>query len=530
MQDKDKTHEELLSELERLRTKVNQLEKTTLEQTQREKRALLIINEMYQFAGLLDSEGRMIESNQASLDVVGLNRNEVIGKPFWETIWWNQLPESQEKVKKAISEAIKGEFVRFEAQYFAGDKSKNTFVDFSLKPIFNEQGKVIYLLPEGRDITEKKLIEAEIADKNKELAQKHEELLLSYKQANKIFSALSDLLPGMVLDDKYLLEDKIGVGGYGAVYQAKHLHLNRNVAIKIFRPSPGNDSIESFERFRLEGISTSHVNHPNAVAILDSGISKDSIAYLVMELLEGHSLSSLLRRETILPIKYSLEILIPICNVLAQAHTLGIIHRDIKPENIFLHQTEEGEIVKVVDFGIAKLMDDKLEQVQNLTGTGGIIGTPIYMAPERLSKKPYDGKSDIYSLAIMAYQMLAGCMPFNFDSCSFLDIFLIHLKETPPSLKELNPNVPDHINTLIMNALAKDPTIRPTAQELSQAFTQVINVGSQTPIYNDPSMFSSNKTTLENAQGTLSNTNDANSLSTTSSRNKDTKEDINLKD
>src|SRR5207253_10978650 len=130
--------------------------------------------------------------------------------------------------------------------------------------------------------------------------------------------------------------------------------------------------------------------------------------YLVMELLEGHSLADELEKHGKLSLKRSTDILVPVCDALTEAHKVGIIHRDIKPDNIFLHQTKDGEIVKVVDFGIAKLLDEDSGDLQKLTVAGGIIGTPTYMSPERLSKKPYDGRSDVYSLGIMMYEMLTG--------------------------------------------------------------------------------------------------------------------------
>src|SRR5262249_48378640 len=161
-----------------------------------------------------------------------------------------------------------------------------------------------------------------------------------------IFSALAKALPGTVLDEKYRLDEKIGTGGFGAVFRGTHLGLNRTIAVKVFRPVPGNDSPEALERFLQEGISACKINHPNAVAVLDSGISADGIAYMVMEFLEGNSLADELRRKLRLTIRRTFEILGPVCEVLEEAHRAGIIHRDIKPENIFLSQAKEGLVVK----------------------------------------------------------------------------------------------------------------------------------------------------------------------------------------
>jgi ligand-binding sensor domain-containing protein len=307
----------------------------------------------------------------------------------------------------------------------------------------------------------------QLAKKNGELAKTNDELIESYKKADRIFSALAEALPGTVLDGKYQLEEKIGTGGYGAVYRARHLTLNRPIAVKIFRPAAGNDSMEGLERFRLEGVSACRVNHPNAITILDSGIS-DSIAYLVMELLEGHSLAKELETSGRLTPVRAAAILLPVCNVLAEAHRLGIVHRDIKPDNIFLHQTKEGEVVKVVDFGIAKLMGETTGDIQKLTVTGGIIGTVTYMAPERLSRRPYDGSSDVYSLGVMMYQMLCGHVPFDPDFDGLAAVVLMHLKDDPEPLSNFVKNIPEDLESIVMQAMAKNPQERPTPEEMGK--------------------------------------------------------------
>ncbi|KAF0247059.1 MAG: protein kinase domain-containing protein [bacterium] len=308
---------------------------------------------------------------------------------------------------------------------------------------------------------------------NKELLKSNVELAESHRRADRIFSALAEALPGKILDDKYRLDSKIGSGGFGAVYKATQLALNRPIAVKVFRPTEDNASAENLERFLLEGISTCRVNHPNAVSVLDSGISSDGIAYLVMELLEGWSLSTELTEKGKLPIQRCVDIIIPVCDVLAEAHQNGIIHRDIKPDNIFLHQPKEGEIIKVVDFGIAKLVDkDEKSTPSNLTGTGNLIGTPTYMAPERLSNKPYDGRSDVYSLGILLYQMLAGCVPFDDEYSGIIGLVMMHLKESPPPLTDFDDQIPKQLEQIVMKTLIKNPEERISAVELGQALKE----------------------------------------------------------
>ncbi len=215
----------------------------------------------------------------------------------------------------------------------------------------------------------------QLDQQNKELVSKNDELVESYKNADRIFSALADALLGTVLDGKYRLEEKIGEGGFGAVFRTLDLVNDRTVATKVFRPSAGNDSAAALERFRQEGTSASRVSHKNAVAVYDSGVTADGIAYLVMEYLAGVSLAKELEEKIKLPLERSLAIAIPICDALAEAHKSGIVHRDIKPDNIVLNRLADGsEVVKVIDFGVAKLTERDVAQ-KTLTMTGAVVGT-----------------------------------------------------------------------------------------------------------------------------------------------------------
>ena len=310
-------------------------------------------------------------------------------------------------------------------------------------------------------------LQRELEEQNQVLLRKNAELVRAQKRTDMVFSALADALPGTVLDNKYRLEQKIGSGGFGAVFRATHLTLNRPIAVKVFRPMPGNDSPDGLKRFRLEGISASRVNHPNAVAVYDCGISESGIAYIVMELLEGHSLSEELRSGIALPLERVLEIALPVCRVLAEVHDQGMVHRDIKPDNIFLHRTRDGEIVKVVDFGLAKIFDEEAVRGARQPITRGIIGTPAYMAPERLISDQYDGRTDVYSLGVILYQMLTGQPPYHSDDSAPLALMIKHLTEEPPRLRDLNPAIPAEIETLVLQTLGKEPDVRPGARQLA---------------------------------------------------------------
>ena len=284
--------------------------------------------------------------------------------------------------------------------------------------------------------------------------------------------------PGAVIDGKYRLESLIGHGSYGIVYQARHLTLDRQVAVKLLERDLGDD--EMVERFQQEGISACRIDHPNAVSVLDSSVSEAGTPYLVMELLRGHSVEDEMRRKGRLSPARCNAIVGPICDVLGEAHALGIIHRDVKPQNVFLHQTRHGETVKVLDFGIAKLVGDPVAK-RDLTPEEGVVGTPIYMAPERFTGEPDDGRSDVYSLAVMIYEMLAGQLPFGEPEGNPIKIILKHLHEPPIPLLALCPELPEELAEVILEALAKHPEDRPSARELGRRFAAAVELPSLTP-------------------------------------------------
>jgi len=197
-----------------------------------------------------------------------------------------------------------------------------------------------------------------------------------------------------------------------------------------------------------------------------------------MELLEGRTLNDELQESGTLTPERCVEILTPICGVLAEAHATGMVHRDIKPDNIFLHSSKEGEVVKVLDFGLAKLLDDApAPSAQNLT-VGTVLGTPTYMSPERLNDSPYDGQSDVYSTGILLYQMLTGSVPFQSREGDYWAVAIMHLTKTPPSLREINPSISKEIEEVVLRSLAKDPATRPTAEALAADFRAAVAASS----------------------------------------------------
>lgn len=282
-----------------------------------------------------------------------------------------------------------------------------------------------------------------------------------------VYTNLAELPTGFILDNKYRLESLIGTGGFGVVYKATHVQLQRQVAVKVFRPLTNLSTEDSLRRFRHEGASASRLQHPNAVTVLDSGVAPGGIPYLAMELLIGRTLADEIKEKKVLTLQRMIQIILPVCDVLIEAHAATLIHRDIKPENVFLHKTRSGEVVKILDFGIAKMLGDGNELDRKLmTGGGGIIGTPMYMAPERLRQGTYDGRSDVYSVGVMMYQMLSGRLPFTSDKESYVEIVLGHLNQPVPPLIGGSGPLPGFLVQVVMRTLEKDPAMRPTAREL----------------------------------------------------------------
>jgi CheY-like chemotaxis protein len=314
-------------------------------------------------------------------------------------------------------------------------------------------------------------LQRELERKNEELVRTNEELRLSQRKTEQVFAALSDVLPGTVLAGSYRIEEKIGEGGFGAVFRARHLELDRLVAIKVLRPTSAGLSPEGLARFRLEGITACRLDHPNAVEVLDFGVSSSGIAYLVMELLTGRTLEQALDGSGPQPISRCAAVLAPVCDVLAEAHRMGIVHRDIKPENIFLHVGKHGAVVKVVDFGLAKLFEDAPgTQRKELTVDGTILGTPTYMAPERVVGDPYGGAADVYSVGVVMYRMLCGTLPFGPAGTSnpYMSA-LMHVTRLPKRPSDVNPEVAPELEALVLDTLAKDPSVRPSAAALARS-------------------------------------------------------------
>ncbi|MBX3274129.1 MAG: protein kinase [Sandaracinaceae bacterium] len=274
----------------------------------------------------------------------------------------------------------------------------------------------------------------------------------------------TEIVAGHQLDGKYALGERLGVGGFGTVYRATHVALRNPVAVKILHEHLLG-SQQAIRRFAQEGVSACRVRHPNAVAILDAGTTWDGLPYLVMELLSGPTLQQELERERVLRLARAAEIASPLCAALDAAHREGIVHRDVKPANVMLARDATGvEVVKVLDFGIAKLLEPSPDAPATVDE---IAGTPQYMAPERLLGERSDGRSDIYSVGVTLYTMLTGALPFTYQSDNVLVQALQQLRSTPRPLGVLRPDLPDDLVAAVMAALDREPQQRPSLLTLA---------------------------------------------------------------
>lgn len=272
-------------------------------------------------------------------------------------------------------------------------------------------------------------------------------------------SSDGDPMIGKVIAGRFRLLSKVGQGGMGAVYKAQHTRMNRVTAIKILTSELASNH-EFIARFQREAEMASQIDHPNAVAIYDFGEAEDGIIYLAMEFENGRSLSSVLEQEGPLALDRVVSITRQAADALGAAHQLGILHRDFKPDNVMLcDKPNQRDWVKVVDFGIAKrAVGDPSEQ--GLTQIGTVLGTPLYMSPEQVAGEPLDPRSDLYSLALVTYQMLTAALPF--DGSSVQSQMVKRLLEPPKPLRLARPQLelPPMVEGVVMRALARYPRDR----------------------------------------------------------------------
>ncbi len=257
-------------------------------------------------------------------------------------------------------------------------------------------------------------------------------------QTLRASSPAADLV-GQVVADRYHVVRKLGEGGMGQVYLAEHVKMGRQSAIKVMNPAMVHDP-DAVARFNREAANASRISHPNVCAVYDFGETADGLIYLAMEYIDGVPLTTVLEREGALAVRRAADLCLQVADALQAAHDLGIVHRDLKPDNIMLTRGRSGqEVVKVVDFGIAKAVGGDAGG-QKVTKTGLVIGTPEFMSPEQLAGDTVDGRSDLYSLALVLYRAVTGKLPFEGDTAQ--EIMVKRLTDEPRPLAQARPDLP----------------------------------------------------------------------------------------
>ncbi|MBK9214083.1 MAG: SUMF1/EgtB/PvdO family nonheme iron enzyme [Chloracidobacterium sp.] len=268
-----------------------------------------------------------------------------------------------------------------------------------------------------------------------------------------------------VLEGKYHLECRLGQGGMGIVYKARHAYLKTQLAIKVILPDLVGNDPQLVTRFRQEALAAAAIRHQNVVSVTDYGVIDGTLPFLVMEYVEGESLHDVLAREQSLSPEQALELMAAVCAGVGAAHHQGIVHRDLKPLNIMIcsDKPDMSQAVKILDFGLAKIKSGELLGSFVQAQTTGLMGSPYYMAPEQWADEEPDSRADIYSLGVMFFQMLAGDVPFK--GSSIPAIMKKHISDPPPTLADAGVSVSPEIEQAVRHTLEKNPEKRTPSVE-----------------------------------------------------------------
>jgi len=295
---------------------------------------------------------------------------------------------------------------------------------------------------------------------------------------------VADPLIGKAVDNgEYVILDRIGTGGMGSVYKAEQPSMNRLVAVKVLhsRFATRDDLVA---RFRREARAMSQLSHPNTARVYKYGALDDGAVYFVMDYLEGRNLAHEVRQKGPMEADRAVRIMIQVCGALEEAHRAGIVHRDLKPENVFLTlQGGNEDFPKVLDFGLAKMSEKQMGRGSMMfTQQGMVFGTPEFMSPEQAQGEELDRRSDIYSLALILYELMTGQLPF--DAKTPLDMMKAHVKDPPIPLSQRVPGLKfsPELEATIAKALAKKPDDRyATAADFAEALRGCLSDASEPP-------------------------------------------------
>ena len=281
---------------------------------------------------------------------------------------------------------------------------------------------------------------------------------------------------GRLLDGRYELTEKIGEGGMGSIYKAVHTEMGRTCAIKLLTQLSA-DKEDAVARFKREAKMASRIDNPHAVTIYDFGETEDGTLFLAMEFIDGKPLSKIIATDRVLGLNRVVNITDQIAEALTAAHALGIVHRDLKPDNIMVaRKGGDDYYVKVLDFGIAKTVAD--DSTDSLTKTGFVLGTPVYMSPEQLMGERLGPRSDIYSLAIIVYEMLSGRLPFEGENPH--SVMMKRVMTDPIRLGAIAPTVGEAVDSVVMSGLTRDPDARiATAAAFASDLRRAVASGTQ---------------------------------------------------
>lgn len=270
----------------------------------------------------------------------------------------------------------------------------------------------------------------------------------------------NDAFIGRTISERCLVESIIGEGGMGVVYKAWEDKSKQGVAVKVLRQQFVEDEL-AVKRFKHEAIAASRLSHPHIVALHDYGSTSDGYLFMVMEIIDGKSLAQVVRDKRQLAVVRTVNVITQVCDALEHAHQRGVIHRDLKPGNIMLTQFEnEQDYVKLVDFGIAKLLVNDGELETGIEQKGEVLGSPLYMSPEQCLGRNLDGRSDIYSLGIVMYETLTGKVPHIGKTAHETIEMQIQKDPLPFNAKRPDLYIPEPIEAVVFKALAKDPAAR----------------------------------------------------------------------
>lgn len=261
---------------------------------------------------------------------------------------------------------------------------------------------------------------------------------------------LPDELVGRTIAGRYRIVERVGEGGMGIVYRARHEVLDRDVAVKFLAPELASDTTNR-QRFLREARVANRIDHEHIVDLIDFGETGDGLVFLVMEYLEGQNLGEVIAGSALEP-ERAVKIARQLAGALARAHELDVVHRDIKPQNVVLVSSGRGDFAKLLDFGLARMQGEL-----RLTASGAVFGTPEYMAPEQARGDKLSGQADLYALGCVLFEMLTGSPPFTGVAP---DVIMKHLREPPPALSEVRPGLPEGLEVLVARLLAKEPGAR----------------------------------------------------------------------